>query len=208
MLIIAARNTNRLLYKTFHLDDEKEKLIAELRKLAITAPLTNLFNRRYFNFFLPKEIDRAKRNRHDITLILIDIDNFRHPLGDIFLKNTPSFLKKEFKRSNDTIFRLGGDEFSIILTNQKATEVVNKCTTLNQKFIKTIAKLNSQTSAQEILNKVTISIGVAFYQYKNIPNEEKIINVADKALYHSKQQGKNTITLKEKQFDGANGIVA
>ena len=111
---------NRVLRERFLLN-QRDKMIQQLQRLAIEDPLTGLFNSRYLFDQLDKEINRAKRYLHPLSLMFIDIDKFKtindtygHMIGDKVLSQIAKRLKACL-RSNDTAYRFGGDEYTIIL---------------------------------------------------------------------------------------------
>jgi len=207
MLMITAKINSNLLHRTFELSEEKDSLIGELtvanqkleesieeiKVMSITDSLTGLFNRRYFDSTLRSEITRAKRNSHTLSLILIDIDNFKylndtfgHPYGDDFLVYVAESLKQSVRRANDTIFRLGGDEFAIILSNMTPEDSVTVCSQIQNQF-KTHNKHDN----------VTLSMSVVSISSTHNSALENIISTADQALYQAKENGKNQIVSKQ-----------
>lgn len=207
MLIVSARINNNLLNTTFKLSREKEFLIRKLQTLSITEPLTGLYNRRNFQILLPQEIARAKRKKYPISLISIDVDNFKlindnlgHPYGDIFLKSMADLLNKVFQRSNDFLFRLGGDEFAVILSNLTLPETVAACHSMHEQFKKNVLENEPDLTKQSVLKQVTLSMGLVHIHFKYSSNIETLINIADKALYQAKQQGKNQIVIEDLKY--------
>lgn len=212
MLFVTARINSRLLQQNFRLANEKdwmidklnqinvdlestnEKLtqsIEEIRTMSVTDSLTGLYNRRHFNNMLKNELDRAKRNGHTLNLILIDIDNFKyindtygHPVGDDFLIKVTASLKKSLRRANDAIFRLGGDEFSAILTNISLDEANFVCDGIQRQFKKDIDE-----------EKVTLSLGVISIPPDHTSDLKHLISSADKSLYQAKKEGKNRVVV-------------
>ncbi|MGQ3890772.1 GGDEF domain-containing protein [Legionella sp. CNM-4043-24] len=203
MLMITARINSSLLHKTFELSEEKDRLINELKVtnqklehsveeikiMSITDSLTGLFNRRYFDSMLKNEISRAKRNSHSLSLILIDVDNFKyindtfgHPCGDDFLVYVADSLKLSIRRSNDIIFRLGGDEFAAILSNMSPEDSISMCSYIQNQF--------SRNNQHE---NVTLSMSVVSILSNYTSAPESIISTADQALYQAKENGKNQI---------------
>uniref|UniRef100_A0A7C3RVY8 GGDEF domain-containing protein n=1 Tax=Dictyoglomus thermophilum TaxID=14 RepID=A0A7C3RVY8_DICTH len=164
-------------------------IIEELKKLAITDPLTSLPNRRALDEILQREIERSKRYNRPLSVMVIDLDNFKmvndtfgHSFGDEVLKTVGKILR-ESCRKVDIVGRYGGDEFIIILpeTNLKNTiKVANK-------LIKNVDKIElfSPNKARIYLS---ISIGIAVYPDTTI-ELEKLINFADLAMYEAKSLG-------------------
>jgi len=169
---------------------ENVKLYRELKYLTTTDPLTHIFNYRQFKTSLNFEIKRRKRIKSDLSLIMIDIDNFKsyndtygHLEGDALLKAVGKILKDQL-RDTDIVCRYAGDEFVAILpgTNLKgATKVTEKIQDVFQK--------------QFPKKKVSLSQGIA--GFTNGMTDYDIILKADRALYQAKKDGKNrTSSLK------------
>jgi diguanylate cyclase (GGDEF)-like protein len=198
MVLISSRINNLLLNRVFSLSREKEALIDNLHRLSISDALTGLYNRRYFESVLQNEYEKAQRNHYSLALVSIDIDNFKlindnfgHPYGDDFLIFIAELLKNTFRRVNDMIFRIGGDEFSIILLNQSIKEALNICNEFNDQFNKT------KPQEQSILQDITLSMGIVSVQFNYHLTIESLINSADEALYQAKKEGKNKMIVRE-----------
>ncbi|HHF7372676.1 GGDEF domain-containing protein [Legionella bozemanae] len=198
MIIISARMNHSSLKKVFLLFREKERLIDDLQMLSITDALTGLYNRRYFQSILQKEWDKAQRNHYSIILVSIDIDNFKlindnlgHTYGDNFLIYTAKLLKKIFRRANDTIYRVGGDEFFVILINQTIQECLTVCHSFNEQFN------NKKSKKKSIMKLITLSMGIVSTQGNYKFQIDNLIALADKALYQAKNEGKNSMVIKE-----------
>lgn len=203
MLIITAQVNSQLLKKNFILGEEKDKLIddlkesnqkleqsiEEIRQMSITDSLTGLFNRRHFNAMIKNEFNRAKRNKYNLTLILIDIDNFKyindtfgHPYGDNFLVQVAGSIKNSIKRANDSVYRLGGDEFAVLLANLSLEDSLTLCGRIQETFRVQIAK-----------EEVSLSMGVINISVNSATDIENVISIADTNLYEAKKQGKNKV---------------
>lgn len=158
--------------------------------------LTGLFNREKGLKSLEKAIDHARRYNGTMSLLFLDLDEFKevndsygHATGDFVLKEVAHRLKS-YTRGGDTIVRLGGDEFLAILPSTDATgagEVANK---LIEKLNLPIVIKNKNTF---IAVNIGVSIGIA--EIVETENATMILNRADIALYASKNSGKNTVTL-------------
>jgi len=163
-----------------------------LKTAATIDQLTGIVNRGYFDKLLKSEILRDARYEHSLSLLLIDIDRFKeindefgHPQGDKILK----WIANQFKnliRQTDVVARYGGEEFAIILLE---TELNNA-----QKVAEKIREKVAVSSQFEVVKPITISIGVANYPVNGYTDKE-IIQAADIALYHSKQHGRNQVTV-------------
>ena len=135
----------------------------ELRKMATTDQLTGLYNRRHFQVVFKKELSRAKRMKHYITFMMIDIDYFKrlndiygHLYGDDALKKTGQKLTKLCRRPGDFVFRLGGEEFGILITDQ---ELIQK-SDFSEKIRTEVENMRIKNSGSEISEYITVSIGL------------------------------------------------
>ncbi|HOK02860.1 MAG TPA: diguanylate cyclase [Spirochaetota bacterium] len=174
----------------------KEKLLI----MATTDELTGLYNRRYFIERLNNEFERFKRFQSKFSFLMIDIDlfknindNYGHKCGDLVLQKTSEAMRKTL-RSYDILARVGGEEFAIILpeTDIKSAE------TIAERLRKRVYENSIQYEDIEI--KITISIGVT-QSYINDKNIDDIIVRADKALYISKEKGRNSVTVSTEGKD-------
>jgi diguanylate cyclase (GGDEF)-like protein len=171
------------------LREENEKLkkkIAELEHLAVLDPLTGVHNRRYFNERLQQEIQRATRHKTQLSLLMIDIDDFKkcndaygHTTGDCLLVEISKVLVK-LSRATDIICRYGGDEFAMILPETNAAQAK-------------VLAYKIKKGVQDLCLKCrpTISIGVA-----DVEENQDVLHLltqADKALYKAKKMGKNRV---------------
>lgn len=163
---------------------ENVKLYNELNSLAVTDPLTHIFNYRQFSKSLDYEIKRARRSGAPLCLIMIDLDDFKsyndtfgHLQGDDLLINLGRIFKEQL-REVDIVCRYAGDEFAIILPG---TDIPGA-----QYAAKKIQETVGQFAFKE---KVTLSFGIAKY-VQGWSQYEFILN-ADKTLYRAKQEGKN-----------------
>lgn len=206
MVAITANLNKNLLNTIILLSTQKESLIKQLKVMSITDSLTNLYNRRYFEEILNRELDKAKHNQHTLSLILIDIDNFKiindtfgHPYGDILLTKISEYLKKSFPTAPQSLFRVGGDEFAIILTDTPLKEIQSICKSIKQNFQYDFSLHDINLSNYSpIFDQITLSMGVVHVKPgTNASFIEQITNVVDKALYEAKHEGKNQIIVKE-----------
>lgn len=171
---------------------------AKLYNLAITDGMTKLFLHRYFQTRLEEELERTKRYKRKLSLIMLDIDHFKkfndtygHQTGDEVLKKVAKAIK-EYIRKSDVAARYGGEEFSVILpeTDEKGSIKVG------ENLRKAIESLELQYHSKIL--KVTISLGCYTYNPDEADSEEitkdNIIDRADQALYKSKERGRNKVT--------------
>lgn len=165
-------------------------LYQKMELLATTDGLTGLNNHRHFQEILSKEIERARRYKHPVSLLLMDIDHFKnfndtygHPVGDLVLKEIAICIHKSI-RTNDIPARYGGEEFTVIIpeTDQKSAMVIAERVriTIERHIIRSLEK--------EL--RVTVSIGCASYP-SQVSSQQELIDCADKALYYSKENGRN-----------------
>jgi diguanylate cyclase (GGDEF)-like protein/PAS domain S-box-containing protein len=178
-------------------DMEKiEQLQEELREQAIHDPLTRLYNRRYLNETLARELVRAGRENNPLSVIISDIDHFKmindtygHLVGDKFLVEIASLMKK-YARGSDIVCRYGGEEFLLVLPGTTLDSATKRAEEIRQKC----AEIILQHEGKDL--KVTMSFGVAIYPDHGKEAEEIIVK-ADKALYRAKAQGRNRTVMFE-----------
>lgn len=159
--------------------------------LSITDGLTGLANRRYFESCFEKEFLRAKRYNNKLTVVMFDIDYFKgvndtygHQCGDYVLKQISKAALQTF-RQTDMIFRFGGEEFVVILTE---TDLEQAKIPL-ERFRKTIETLNVEYQNQTIA--ITVSIGACEFN-SEMQSKEEFLEKVDGALYSAKNAGRNT----------------
>ena len=176
---------------------EREKVQASLQKLAITDPLTGLYNRRYIFNLTNQEFQLSKLNHQKFATILIDIDNFKrindqygHSAGDEVLIQLAECMRDAL-RKQDTLARYGGEEFVVLLPQTSATEAK----LVAERLRKMIAELTIVYKEQEINTKV--SVGIAQFNSLDILNTENIFNRADLTMYAAKQAGGNRVYIWE-----------
>ncbi|MBN3037832.1 MAG: sensor domain-containing diguanylate cyclase [Candidatus Omnitrophica bacterium] len=171
---------------------ENSHLYEKTVSLSHSDSLTNLINHGRFQYLLSKEIKRASRIKKPVSLIMIDIDNFKklndtfgHPAGDEVLVTLSKLFKKTC-RSADIVARYGGEEFAIVLPDTHKESAWGLAERLRQ------AVEDTFFSGEKILphKKLTISLGLASYPY-DAKNKDKLILKADAALYQAKAAGKN-----------------
>ncbi len=170
-----------------------------LEQLAIEDTLTGVYNRRYFNKIIEKELRRTKRENLNLCLLSIDIDDFKkyndtfgHPKGDEVLIKVAQSLKTFASRAADFVFRMGGEEFCIIfsgLDTEKSLEFSNE-------LVKKIENLQIEHIEDRF---VTISAGLVCMNANDILDEEELYRFSDDALYEAKARGKNQVVLFEKE---------
>ncbi len=166
---------------------------AQLYELATKDGLTKLYIHRHFYLLLESEIKRVQRYHHVLSLLMMDIDSFKHVndtyghlVGDMVLKEIASTIQKTI-RHVDIPARYGGEEFTVILPE---TALVN-AVTIGERLRKRISEIEIKVDENTII-RPTVSIGIA--EFPNAADNIKdLIDFADKALYVSKENGKNCI---------------
>lgn len=166
-----------------------------LRRQAIRDVLTNLFNRRYMEETLEREISRAQRKNSDVGLLMIDIDHFKsfnddygHDAGDIVLREVGARLLQR-TRKEDMACRYGGEEFLIILPDTDKKDALTRAEELREALSALHVNYHDQ-----LLREITVSIGVSVYpdHGKDIEN---LLKAADVALYNAKRAGRNQVCI-------------
>jgi diguanylate cyclase (GGDEF)-like protein len=172
------------------------KSIITIQELSITDGLTNIFNRRHFNTLFPQAINLVKRKNELLCFILIDIDYFKvyndtygHLMGDSALMMVASALKNHLKRADDYCFRLGGEEFGIILH----TDRIDQAHTLARTILKSIEDLKIEHRGNKASAYVTASMGVVCKHGDDINDPDEMYKEADELLYKAKSNGRNRI---------------
>lgn len=167
----------------------------KLEEISNTDALTGLKNRRYFDTKLDEELRRASRNHSPLNLLLIDVDHFKtvndkfgHPVGDKCLTHLAEQLKACVHRVSDTIARIGGEEFALILPNMSAQE----CAQLAEKMRQQIASSPLKSGQGDI--KLTISVGAyCISAVTEAISTESILTKSDAALYYAKRNGRDQV---------------
>ncbi len=175
-------------------EKELKSINVKLHKLSITDQLTGLYNRRHFEEIFNRELQKCKRAKTYLNVILFDIDYFKklndtygHDMGDKALKILSSCLKKNIKRWTDYIFRVGGEEFVIIVTNEDLENLIN-LTKILQKELKKLAITNENSTVSKYL---TISGGIISLIPTLEDTIDTIMKKADERLYEAKEQGRD-----------------
>lgn len=169
-------------------------MYSQTRHMSLTDSLTGLQNRRSFESNLEREFLRAQRYKSDLSLALIDIDFFKkvndtygHLCGDYVLKEV-SYLCLESFRKTDMVFRYGGEELVVILTET----TVEKALIPLERLRKQIESYPFNSAGSDF--KVTISIGLSSCS-ENVHTQSELLDFADKALYVSKENGRNQLNI-------------
>jgi len=179
------------------LEEATKKLRRANKKLenaSYTDSLTGLHNRRYFNMIYDRELKRAKRNNSYITFMMLDIDFFKqyndtygHIEGDEALKSVAKVLKDTLRRPADFVFRLGGEEFGVLLIQ---TDESNSAK-LAREICDAVRGKEIQHEGSKVNQYLTISAGVVCCIADSALNEDILISRADEMLYEAKETGRD-----------------
>ncbi len=186
---------------------ESQQRLAEMNKrlmrLSILDGLTGIPNRRRFDESLGIEWKRAMRNKTPISLILMDIDYFKlyndhygHQEGDECLKKVAKTLESLIQRPTDLVSRYGGEEFVALLpeTGPDGAKI------LAERMRQTVEELCIPHQQSKVSECVTLSLGVASVVPERGESAEKLVEMADKALYKAKQSGRNRVELFQPSY--------
>lgn len=158
---------------------------------SLNDPLTNLLNRSSLNSTLQREMKLAQRHNTQLAIMILDIDNFKmindvhgHLAGDAILIQVAEVINETI-RETDIAFRIGGEEFLVLITDSDPLGTEKLAERLRMKMEQSFVKFENQNI------QFTISLGVSYLQFKDSQNE--LIGRADKAMYAAKKAGKNQV---------------
>lgn len=169
----------------------------KIEEYSITDALTSLYNRRFFDKTFDKELKISKREGKNLVLLIVDIDYFKqyndiygHQSGDEVLRKVALAIKASFKRVNDYVYRLGGEEFAVSfyantkeMAMQKADEIRNS-----------VENLRIEHNGSAVSNYISISIGLSFIDANNTLSVNELYRLSDEALYDAKKSGRNRVS--------------
>lgn len=175
---------------------ENARLFEKTKQMAITDGLTGLYNKRFFLEIMHSEIERAKRCEHDLSFIIMDIDNFKHyndtnghPAGDTLLKALSELIKSAIRKV-DIPCRYGGEEFVVILPETSKHDAKK----VAEKLVSRINNYHFDHASGQPLGFISVSMGLATFPQDD-SDENGLIVKADEALYRAKTSGKNRVVL-------------
>jgi len=180
-----------------------------LKLVGLTDALTGVQNRRYFEHRCPVEISQARRYKHPLACMFLDIDKFKrindtygHPTGDDVLRRVANDIQAQL-RSGDTIARYGGEEFIVLLPQSE----LHHARQIAERIRIGIEEQHFQAHSGHAI-KVTISIGLSMLPSRNLSGEnqqlaEQLVSAADKALYQAKHSGRNRVVCDASLPSGA-----
>ena len=167
-------------------------LYSETEYLSVTDGLTGLYNRRHFEHNIERDFLRTKRYNGELSLALVDIDffkkvndNYGHQFGDYVLKKISDIISDSFRKT-DMIYRYGGEELAIVLTETPLENSIIPLERLKEK----ISEQSFSAGGEDI--KITVSIGVSA-NCEDAKTQKDLIEFADKALYKAKENGRNQV---------------
>lgn len=167
-----------------------------LKRLVAIDALTGIANRRHFDRSLDRELRRARRDAYPLSLIFLDLDEFKryndtygHSRGDDVLRTVAQTLDETFRRGGDFVARYGGEEFAVVLPGVDARRAALYAERLRRR----VWRLAIPYGASATTDRVTISGGVATISPPMIATPDQILRAADKALYRAKCLGRNQI---------------
>ena len=182
---------------------EERKIQEKLKFLATTDSLSGLYNRAEFMNLAKSEFARAKRNNEVLSLLIMDLDNFKvindtfgHAAGDEMIREMGNIIRTGFRKT-DIAGRIGGEEFAVVLKNASLEEAKK----VAEQFRETVARRKVIYGEQEI--SFTVSIGVAAIRGNtdDINNIEDTLKMADNALYKAKAKGRNCVATLESAME-------
>jgi diguanylate cyclase (GGDEF)-like protein len=167
-----------------------------LKRLVAVDALTGIANRRHFDRALERELRRTRRERQPLSLIFLDLDEFKrfndtygHARGDEVLRKVAQTLDETFRRGGDFVARYGGEEFAVVLPDVDG----RRASLYAERLRRRIWRLSIPYGASQTTDRVTISGGVATIAAGNFASAEQVLLIADRALYRAKCLGKNRI---------------
>ncbi|CAM3467697.1 MAG: GGDEF domain-containing protein [Aliarcobacter sp.] len=177
---------------------KKDKQLTVLNKKyqieAITDGMTQLYNRKYFDTIFDNMPFISNANNWKCAFIMVDIDYFKqyndtygHDMGDITLKKVAQTLKLYFNKKYEFVFRLGGEEFGVILFDINENILENCLKDMNKKIL----ELQIEHKNSKILDVISISMGAIIYNPNSYISANKLYKFADESLYKSKENGRN-----------------
>jgi len=184
----------------FDISDKKK-----FELMAIKDSLTNLYNRRHFDDILNREIQRAKRDKKILAFTILDVDNFKkyndcygHMQGDKVLIAVGKLLNDSIHRSSDYAFRLGGEEFGIIFSEDKMEQALPFVESIRAN----LEALNLEHSLNDNVKVITASFGLLVVDFKEDDVDRNgFYSMADHALYKAKDSGRNKVVLHANEED-------
>jgi diguanylate cyclase (GGDEF)-like protein len=168
-----------------------------LRMQSVRDPLTGLYNRRYMEESLERELRRSTRKKSPVGVMMLDVDHFKrfndsfgHEAGDSVLQTMANLLRTQI-RGEDVVCRYGGEEFTLILPEASLEKTRERAEQLREAVKRVVSNFRGQS-----LEAVTLSIGVASFP-ENGNTGEALLRAADLALYQAKEQGRDRVMVAQ-----------
>ncbi|MCL6417055.1 GGDEF domain-containing protein [Aestuariirhabdus sp. Z084] len=184
-----ASNYNQMLEKN------RAQLI-KLESLSLRDPLTDLYNRRHLESVMHSELARAKRHNTVVAFAMLDVDCFKsyndiygHQDGDLVLRRLAKLMQNYFRRAGDFVFRYGGEEFALLVTDTPDPQMIARFEEL--RVLIDQAQLPHEGS--NVVDHITVSIGICLTDDPSLYNPDQLIFRADQALYEAKRAGRNRV---------------
>lgn len=189
-----------IIYSIIKKDNQLKILTKRYKLESITDAMTKLYNRKYFDNIFDNMPFISNANNWKSAFVMLDIDFFKqyndtygHDMGDVTLKEVANSLKTYFNKDYEYVFRLGGEEFGVILFDVDE-DILAQCL---QDVNDNIKGLNIEHKGSKVESVVTISIGAVIYNPNSYISGNKLYKQADDNLYTSKQSGRNQYTITE-----------
>jgi len=194
ILILAFGMIAYIIYQVVKKDNQLRILNKKYKIDSITDSMTKLYNRKYFDTIFDNMPFIANANSWECAFLMFDIDYFKqyndtygHDLGDETLKKVANLLKEYFNQKYEFVFRLGGEEFGVVLFDVDEDTLKNCLEDMNRKII----EMGIEHKGSKILDVVSVSIGAIIYKPNSYVSANKLYKCADDCLYKSKQNGRN-----------------
>ena len=192
--LLKLRATNARLVRELAALKERE---AQAQRLADRDPLTGLYNRRYLQEMLDREIRRAIRSEQHLGILMLDLDHFKnfndtygHEAGDAVLRETASFLIRSI-RVEDFVCRYGGEEFVVVLPTADLRAAEARAERIRAKLRDLVVMHEGRS-----LGVITVSVGVAALPDHGM-SEKELLQAADAALYRAKRAGRDRVVVAD-----------
>ncbi len=183
-----------IIYQLVKKDNQLRILNKKYKIDSITDSMTKLYNRKYFDTIFDNMPFISNANSWDCAFLMLDIDFFKqyndtygHDLGDETLKKVATLLKEYFNQKYEFVFRLGGEEFGVILFDIDEITVKSCLDDINKKIV----ELGIEHKGSKVLDVVSVSMGAIIYKPNTYISANKLYKYADECLYKSKQNGRN-----------------
>ena len=179
-----------------------QELLEKTREYSVTDGLTRLFNQTHFFLMLTRNLEESREKGRPFSLIILDVDNFKnyndgngHIKGSLALQKMGSLMKSVFRKS-DILAKYGGDEFVVILPGTDKVGAYLAAERLRER----VEGAKFKGGEGQPMGRITISLGVSSFP-EHGESEDQVLDRADRALYFSKESGRNRTTIYTKELD-------